>query len=197
MTLIPLSVPKPWRRWLVTGAAALAALVIAFVAGRYSAPVKVTEREKVIERTVRDEAAIASAVASARASWQRDVQDHTITRTIYREGKPVERIVYVDRDTHSGGSSEATSSSQLQVTAHEEAQRTTEREKITESGRPGWSVGVGGLWNPGRLSARPERYDLELGRRLFGTVWIAARVEADGVTDLKRARVGAALRLEF
>jgi hypothetical protein len=189
---------------LVLALAALALVVLAFIVGQRSAPVKTVEKEVVVEKVVRDEQAIATAVAAAQAEWQKTVKDRTVIRVVYRDGKPVERIVYVNRDTGEGGSSSSSSSGQVEVTSHQVEERVVEREKVVTSARPGWSVAAGGLWDPGQLSVsqaalEPERYDLELARRIVGAFWIAVAAQTDGFTleELERARVGLRLRLEF
>jgi hypothetical protein len=162
------------RRLIIAGAAALA-LAAAFAAGRYAAPTKV------VERSVLDETLVARAVANARAEWQRSITDKTVRRTIYRDGKPVERIVYVDREINSSGSSASSLATQTTASLH------LATEKITTNARPGWRAGVTAAWSPGRLSLEPSRYTAEIDRRLFGTVWVGARLSTDKTAGLSLA----------
>ena len=84
-------------------AAALVAGGTGYGAGRFAAPTKVETREVVREVQVVDEKVVEARIASARSEWERNVQDHTRVVTRYVEGKPVEKIVYVDRETQATG----------------------------------------------------------------------------------------------
>jgi lactam utilization protein B len=176
-------------RYLYEAGAVLAALVVGTVGGRFSAPIKTVEKTITIEKTVRDEEAIARAVADARAQWSKEVQDHTVTRTIYKEGKIVEKVVFVDRDTRSEGSKTTTSEVDTKITTHEEATKTVEKEKVTETGRPRLAVGAS---LPPRYPVSLKAVAPELDVRLLGSVWLGARYVH---TDETPFRV--ALRFEF
>ena len=149
------------RRLLIAAGAALA-LVLAFLAGRFASPTKT------VERSVLDERIVAQAVANARAEWQRSIKDRTVTRTVYKDGKPLERTVYVDRETTAGGSSAASASSREQATTHAEAS------KVTTNARPGWRVSAAAGWDPKALTLKPEVYEGRVERRVLGTVWLGA-----------------------
>jgi hypothetical protein len=159
------------RGYLIAAGAGLLALVAAFLGGRFSAPVRTVEREKVVEKSVRDEHAISQAVAEAQAAWNRSVADHTVTRTIYKEGKPVERVVYVNRETQSAGSSQVTSTVYVDRVVHEVTTQTVTETKIEEGARPGWRGAFSAGWGPD-LTAHPSTYGGELSRRLIGPVWV-------------------------
>lgn len=191
-----ISLPVPRRRWLFAGAAGLvvALLVAAWLGGRYTAPTKTVT----VERTVRDESAITEAVERARAEWSKSVQDHTTirTRTVYSEcGQPVEteRVVYVDRDSHEGGSMDASSATTAQVVTHAATETT---KTVSAASLPGWSLGASALWTPAALSARPTRATVELDRRLFGTLWVGAQAQAD-ISTTADVRLGIAARVEW
>ena len=72
-------------------------------AGRYTAPTKIEERERIVERIVTDEKAVSKAVSDARSIWEREVKDNTRIVTRYLDGKVIERVEYRDRDTTSSG----------------------------------------------------------------------------------------------
>jgi len=173
------------KRRVIIGACCVVFLVASFLAGRFSAPVDV--REKVT--TIRDESAITHAVAEARAQWQRETKTRVLIRTIYAEGKPVERVETRDTVTTASGSSGASGAATTATTSH----ATTQRETVTTSGRPGWALGVGGLWEPGRSG---YRFMVEADRRIVGGLWLGARVAAAPSSN-PAPIFGAALRLEW
>lgn len=169
---------------LYLAAGALGVCVLAFLGGRFSAPVKTVEKEKVVEKTVRDEDAIARAVANAKAQWAKEVQDHTVTRTIYKEGKIVEKVVFVDRDTKSSGSSEKTSEVASITATHEQTERIVKKEKITEGARPRLRLA---LSLPPRYPVDFKAIAPELDVRLLGTIWLGARYVHTDKTPLRLA----------
>ena len=180
------------KRRIAIGAAAVLLLALAFVGGRYSAPVEV--RERVTERMVMDEAAVASAVASARAEWQRETKTRVLIRTVYKDGKPAERTETRDTDSTASGASSSAAASSSASSAHAEAQK--DSQKVTISGRPGWSVGVGGVWDPGRLDPSPSRVLLSLDRRVLGPVWLGASASVRPSSSLDPL-VGVSARVEW
>ena len=172
------------KRKLYIGGGVLTALVLAFLGGRFSGPVKVTERVITIEKTIRDEEAITKAVAEARAAWDKQVKDHTITRTLYREGKVVERIVYMDRETTSSGSSSTASTTDLSVKAHEATETATLKEKITERARPRFKLALAAPPS-GPLDLRAISGEADV--RVLGTIWAGVRYTHTDKTPLRLA----------
>lgn len=166
------------RLRIALGAGVIVAILGAFLAGRYSS------RPRVEVRTVVDESAVSRAVELARAEWTRDAEDHTVTRTIYREGRPVERIVYVDREVHSGGTS-TTSATTSTATAS-----TSSSAVVPVAPPPGWRAGLAASWDPRALRARPGLWGAEVDRRIVGGLWVGARADSD-------RRAGLALSLEW
>ncbi len=167
------------RLRLALGAGALLAVVAAFVAGRYTAPARVETR------TVIDEAAVSRAVAAARAEWTRNVEDHTITRTVYRDGKVTERIVYVDREVQAGGSAGASSTT---TTAAGSTAASSAARPVAMP--PGWRAGLAASWDLRERPAWPERWGLEADRRIVGPLWIGLRADTTG-------RAGLAVTVEW
>lgn len=166
------------RLWIAVGCGAVALVLAAFLIGRRTAPARVEVR------TVVDETAVTRAVEAARAEWSRDVEDHTVTRTIYREGKPTERIVYVDREVHSGGASTST------TTATSSTASTSRSEVVPALAPAGWRAGLTGTWDLRAPAQRPDRWGLEADRRLFGPVWIGVRADTS-------RRAGLAVSVEW
>ena len=199
--LVRFPVPSHWRRYVVIAIGGGVLVAAAWFGGRYTAPAKVETRTVTVEKSVRDEAAIASAVAQARAEWQQSVQDHTVTqtRTVYVQGKPVEKIkiVYVDRESQSGGSFDASSVVSIVTVTREETAKATETTRTeTGAGLPGWSASLGLLWTPAKPTKEPTRLEAGLERRLFGTLWLGASVHADIATK-PDVRAGARARIEW
>lgn len=172
--------------WPIVAGSVLGALVIGGLVGRYTGPTKVETRtvETVktveVERKVTDTEAVMKAVAEARASWERDRQDHTVVRTVYVEGKISERIVYRDVDTHAGGSTSTASATASADTSHTDATRTAETDRhaetvtVRETIRPDWRASVQ-LRPTGVVFAGAE-----VSRRILGPAWLGAWGRPDG-----------------
>jgi hypothetical protein len=164
----------------------VAALIAGGLAGRYLSPTKVetrtleTVKTVAVERRVVDQEAVTRAVAEARASWQRDRQDRTVTRTVYVEGKVSERIVYRDVDTHAAGSSSTASAATTTDTRHEDATRTAESERkaetvtVRETIRPDWRLEAQ-LRPSGAVFAGAS-----VSRRILGPAWLGAWGRPEG-----------------
>lgn len=182
--------------WPIVAGAAAAALVAGGLVGRYTGPTKVetrtveTTRTVEVERKVVDEEAVTKAVAEARATWQRDRQDRTVTRTVYVEGKVSERIVYRDVESHAGGSSSTATASARTDTAHVDATRTTDTERkaevvtVRETIRPSWRVAAQ-LRPAGAVFA-----GVEVSRRILGPAWLGAWGRPDGTYGTYGVSVG-------
>lgn len=173
------------RRRLLIAASSVAALVVAFLGVRYSAPVKtrtetkvetkaitVTQwKDRVVEKTI-----------------QGPVRIRTVTREVPGGERVVERVVErgpvtTERQSDLTGQSSGTTAS------------TAATATVSEAGRPGWAVTGGAEWDPGRLALEPERLEIGVDRRVWGTVWLGVRGSAG--TGFSDPRVGATVRLEF
>jgi hypothetical protein len=158
----------------------VAALVVAFVGGRYSAPVKAVETVKVETKVVTvtewKDRVVEKRVEGPVREMERIVEKPGAERVVTRwiERGPVS----VDTTTDASGSSSA------------QAHTTSQASKVTTTGHPGWRAAVTAAWNPGRLSLEPERYTAEVDRRLFGTLWLGVRASTDKT-------VGAAISFEW
>jgi hypothetical protein len=139
------------------------------VAGLFAAPVKTVEtvkvetkvvtvtewKDRVVEKTVKGPVQIRT------VTHQRPGGERIIERVVQRGP------VTTDRATESTGQASAT------------AESTSATSRVTESGRPGYRVGVGAGWDPGRLSLKPDVYQLDVSRRIAGTVWLGAYGRTD------------------
>lgn len=161
----------------------LLALLASFTAGRMSKPGRVVEVVRTVEVEKRVEVKVAVRDTASLATQAADVKWRT--RTIYRPGG----TVIVTRDvaqvaTSSQATETKSQSSQMLAQEHAKA---TESTRIVEQARPSWSVG--GSVGLG-LDLRP-RYGAEVGRRVWGGLWMTAGADISG----RAAMVGA--RLEF
>jgi DNA-binding winged helix-turn-helix (wHTH) protein len=189
------------KQWAAIAIGAVLALGVAFTAGRYSTPAKVIERERIVtvekEVKVVDQQAIASAVAQAKADWKKDEKVRTITKTVYKEGQIVEKIVYKDRETQEGGSSSsssATASSNTSTsTTTSETTTVKDKEKITVAQTDRWrlSLSAATKWDSLPTSFGDLTYEGRAELRLVGGLWA-------GVTTTPQLKlVGATLAFQF
>lgn len=175
------------RLRLILGISAAAGLVVAFLAGRYTAK----PAEKVSERLVVDADAVTKALIQARAEWKKDVTDHTRVVTKYQQGKPVERVVYVDRDTSSGGSSTATTHGTTTEQTHAESVR------VTEPAAPSrWGFALSAGWDPLRLGAKPD-VTADVSYRLLGPLALYGMATARESSIAVRPETTFGVRLVF
>jgi len=178
---------RPWTWAVASGATCCLA---GYGAGRFTTPTKVETRETVREVKVVDEHAISVAVASAKAEWQKHVDDHTITKTIYKEGKIAEKIVYVDRDTNSSGNSASTQTVTVEVEKKIFIDREVVKEKIVTNDPPrltlAATIGVG--FTAGSIS--PPAYGLLALGRVWGPLVLGAQAEGNLTGGSARGVVG-------
>lgn len=168
------------KRWLYIGGAAVALAVVAFLAGRFSAPVKTKVETKVETKTV------TVTEWKDRVVVQRGpVQVRTVTHEVPGGERVIEK--WIERGP-------VTTTSDLTGQSHGTTESTSATVKVSESGRPEWAAGLSGTW-AGRPSSMPDRIGLELDRRIVGTLWLGLRASSE--RDLSARQVGIALRLEF
>ncbi len=197
---------------IVGGLAALALLVGAFLWGRSSVPVKVTETAKT--ETAKAAKAETTAAAAEQVAEHVEVQAAPVKRTTTVRKAPaapppvpgepcpqveettvIEEIgpvaTTIDRNTDSG--TMATSTSESTATSKSEST------KIVEA-KPDLSVSMTAWWKPKAddLRLKPHEVDLVVEHRT-GPVWlgIGVKAEVDRMTDLDGYMVGARLRAEF
>ena len=170
------------RAWVVLGGVGLG--VAGYGAGRYAAPTKVEERERVVERLVVDEKTVEARVAAAKVTWEKDIQDHSETRVIYKDGKVVERIVYRDRDTHSEGTKVEVKTVEVVREVKVEVLREVEREKIVTRDAPRLTIGATVGW------AGVPTYGAFAGVRILGPLTLLAQGEGGAGVWSARAGVG-------
>ena len=164
-----------WKKYGIFAAVGVAALVVAFGAGRYSTPAKVEYREKVTIKEVIDQKAIQEAVTKAQSEWQKNEKVKTVTKIVYKEGQVVEKTVYVDRDSNSSGSSNNSSNTTTTVTTHGESNTTTEKVKIVTN-QPRFAVGAFALTEWSTLTQPNLVYGAQVNLRLIGNLWAGGMV---------------------
>lgn len=170
------------KRRLYIAGGVLLALVAAYLAGRFSAPVEV----KTVTKTERvfDEQAQAHATAATVDKGTERVRVVTITRT-EPTGAKVETKT---EDRFRANDLKLQSDWTGTVSTRESAKAAAST--VSRSSRPGWSVSLAARADAGALSLKPEAYEVGIDRRLFGTVWVGVRADTE-------KHVGASLRLEF
>lgn len=173
------------RRLYIAGAWALT-LVAAGVVGRFTAPTKVTETATRSDESAR----LAAFLAKLETQQTVKTKRHVETRKTKKPDGTIEIVRIED-----SGSDTATQSTST-VTGHssETTASTAATARVTERGRPAWSVGLSASW-AGRPSSMPDRLGLEVDRRLIGPVWLGARASI-GAT-LSEPQFGLGLRAEW
>jgi hypothetical protein len=146
----------------------LGAVCVAFVVGRGTQKTVTVEKIREVEKAAQQKVEAAKAeVATAKTAASSD-RVQWRTRTIYEPGGTVEVVKEVVREVE-----RKTGETKVEVQTKVVVQERTvfrDRERVTEAPRPGWSMAArAGLG----LDGRP-RYGGELGRRLFGGLWITA-----------------------
>lgn len=164
------------RKRLAIAGGSILLLVAAFVAGRYSAPVKVEERVKVETKT------------ETKTEWKDRIVYVEAKRSKVRTEetrKPTGEVVIVKTEETETDTRQAREFAGLSLGNFSTQ---LDQSKVTETARPGWRVGVTAGWSD--LSLKPDLYGLELSRRVAGTVWAGlwARTDRTG---------GISLALEF
>jgi hypothetical protein len=169
---------KLTRRHVLIGAGAVAACGIAFLAGRFSRSAETKTVTKTEVQTVTLYAAHATTTST----------DKTRVRVVTTTKREPGGTVYVTRTEDRANDLRLN----LDWTATESnrASETAEAMTVSSSTRPGWSVGASALWSARDLSPKPDAYQLEVDRRLFGTLWVGVRATTD-------KHIGAAARLEW
>lgn len=163
------------KRRLAIAAGAVAALLAAFLGGRYSRPARVEERVKVETKTVTE---WKDRIVYVEAKKE---QRHTTT-TATRKPDGTKTIVRVeDVRTDSGASLNASSGGKTTEDAKTEASR-------VETSQPSWRVEGQAGWS--RLSPAPDIYGIGISRRVAGTVWVGGWARTDKTA-------GIAVGLEF
>jgi hypothetical protein len=175
---------RPWT-WAAVAGVSLGA--VGYGVGRYAAPTKVEERERVVERLVTDEKAVAKAVTEARTTWEREVKDNTRIETRYVDGKPSVRIEYRDRDSTSSGGKVETKVVEVVVEKRVEVEKVVEKERIVTRDAPRWTLGAtaGTGWTGG--APQPIAFGGILGFRFAGPFGAVLQAEGSPVGFSGRA----------
>jgi len=163
----------------------LGSLCLAFVIGHGTRKTIEVEKVREVEKaaTAKVEAAKAEVVAVKKAA--NDDTTRWRTRTVYLPGGTVEVTKEVVREVEK--KQEERAAQVITKTVVQERIVYKDREKLVVAKPPSWALGVGaGLGLDGRA-----RYGGDVGRRLFGSLWLTAGVDV----STRAAQLG--LRLEF
>ena len=160
----------------------LGLLILAYLGGKYSAPSKVVEVTKTIEKKVIDEQLTQQMIDNAKKEWEASIHKDvvTVTKVEYSEsGKPKSRItetkIVIDKVE-----SEKVEDKKFTVTIadkKESTEKSIEIKKEVTYERPGWRVaalaGVA-LDRPGQLI-----FSGTASRRLWGSSWLDVSLSAN------------------
>lgn len=185
------------------GCALLASVVVvllaSFTAGRMSKPGRVVEVKTDSDATLTKLAEARTSLATINARLDaathelEDVRTHSVSQEVIAPGGIHYITRWKDRDSHkeAGAETHAATQAMAAATATKAAETshisTHESTRIVEQARPSWSVG--GSVGLG-LDLKP-RYGAEVGRRVWGGLWVTAGADISG----RAALVG--LRAEF
>lgn len=196
------------KTWAIRIGVAAAALVLTFLAGRYTGRTKVTEEAQ--KTTV---AVTASTTAEHKDVTSDEVVDRktTIRKAPGRAAAPpppsgicadcpaVDETVIeeqVRKKLLDRGMTATIASGSVVTEEHSS--------KVTEYARPSWSVALLAGWKPDAATLTPSVYQVQADRRIFGTVWVGAWVQGEDVPDRPEKRggwkvtaAGALARAEF
>jgi len=174
-------------------AAGLVALGLSFSAGRFSAPTKTIERERIVEKKVIDQKAIADAVSLAQSEWKKNEKVNTTTKTVYKDGKISEKYVFFNKELNSSGNSLKLDTMHTDNSTLTTSETTKEKEKITIAEQPRWQVGANAnlKWDNLNLSPSSLIWEGHAQVRVIGGLWA-------GVTTTPQLKlVGVGLNYQF
>ena len=169
----------------LAGAAVLVIALVGFFAiGRYSAPVRIQERERIVER----QGATVHTQGETRyvrvADVRKDVR--VVTRT---EKRPDGTIIIRKLEQDRTEKRDATATlAKIATVETRWLTRDVEKLRITEAPRPRWSLGLNAGYRS--LQARPNAIGVTAGMRVVGGLWL----QVSGNTD-RTAGIG--VRYEF
>jgi hypothetical protein len=172
------------RGYLIAGACVLVAIVGAFSAGRFSAPLKVETRE--VEKVVFKDR-IVEKVVTVEVKAKAETKTVYVDRVITKEGTVTERIV---ERTVTKEDTKKTGNTDTDTTTDRTTERTTEKVVTL---RPNWRVGAlvgASLKDPLLPIAGPLVLGLEVDYRLIGGLSVGLWANTYGAA-------GVALAFEF
>lgn len=154
--------PSPWKRWCLIALAAVLALVGAFSAGRFSAPLQVQTIDTV---SVKFQDRIVETVKTV------EVAAEAKTRIVYRNVEVKPDGTTIDRSVEKTDTKIDTTKTDDGVKVSDRAATTETVRQTTVTLRPSWRVGltVGASWPKPLLAfAGPLVVGLQVDYRIFG-----------------------------
>lgn len=148
-----------------TAAGGLAiALLVGLLFGRYATPAKVVEKQVIVETTRDTELTFHAYVGHTESRVEEKTNWKTVTE--WKPGDVVTQTVYVDRDrTEATRTDTATTDGQIKERVVE---KLVYKEKLVESKKPDWLIGVGGGLKPDGTRV----YKGEVSRRILGPLFL-------------------------
>ena len=170
-------------RWRVYGAFA-GLFVLGALTGRMTVPAKVVSVDRLVEVERAAKAQVATAQAETTKAKKANVR--WMTKTEYLPGGTITVTKTVIKEVER--QERATTATAAASTETREAAKTVVRERIVERDtRPKWSIaGRAGMG----LDLKP-RYQGEIGRRIWGGLWLT------GGADISQRTALVGLRMEF
>jgi hypothetical protein len=160
-------------KW-TAGGIALGILLLGIGFGRFATPTKILERDRIVE-TARD----------TELSWRAYVgrtESKTETKTNWQTITKWEKDGSVSQTTAVAQAATATTTTVVQTNegkiVEKVVEKIVERERLVENAKPDWLIGAGiGTC----LDKFAPTYNVEVGHRLFGPVFVTGWVQADGL----------------
>lgn len=149
----------------------------AFTAGKYSNPAKIEIKDRIViqEKYSVDQEEILKAVEHAKAEWKKNEKVRTVTRIIYKEGQPVEKIVYVDRETSesSNETKDSTKTDETKTKVEGETKIDHTKTRII-SNQPRYALALHAFTEWHDVLNPNLKYGIQGSVRLVGPLWLGA-----------------------
>lgn len=146
------------KRWALIAGGAVIACALSFVAGRYSAPVKVEERTKYETRTVYQ-------IVQVEREKRIEGPVRIVERRVEVPG-PAGPTIEIVRTEERGP---VVVTHDLNLTSSVVAEETGETSRVVTAARPGWRASLAA--DPGQLSLDVSALRFGLERRVVGPLW--------------------------
>jgi hypothetical protein len=169
-------------KW-TAGGVALGILLLGIGLGRFAAPAKVIERDRLVETSRDTELTWHAYVGHTESKIETKTNWQTVTKW-EKDGSVSQTVVAAQEHTENTRTDVIDNSGKIVEKAVE---KVVEHERIVENAKPTWIVGAGVGTALDRLT---PRYDIEVGRRVLGPVFVTGWAQASGLS-----REGAAVGL--
>jgi hypothetical protein len=159
-------------KW-TAGGIALGVLLLGIGLGRFAAPTKIIERDRLVETSRDTELTWHAYVGRTESKIETKTNWQTVTKW-EKDGSVSQTAVAAQEHTEATRTDVTDSSGKI---IEKVVERIVEREKIVENAKPDWLLGAGiGT----RLDKLTPIYEVAVGRRLLGPVFIAGWAQVSG-----------------